>query len=179
MMNPRNFCRLPGFAMLVTISLVGTACPAIGDEIALADCPAAVQKTFEREANGAKLEDIEKETEDGKTIYEAGVTLDEKEYEIVVAEDGTLLEKILEDEEDEDDGDDEEEVEIKLSDCPAAVQKTLKREANRADIDALDKETKDGEAIYEADVKFDGKNYEIRIAEDGILISKALDAEDE
>ena len=62
---------------------------------------------------------------------------------------------------------------------PAAVQKTFKREANGADIDVVDKETNDGKAVYEVDVKIDGKNYEIRVAEDGILISKALDEEGE
>ena len=68
---------------------------------------------------------------------------------------------------------------MKLSDCPAAVQKTLKREANGIGIEVVDKETKGGKATYEIDVKIDGKNYEIRIGEDGILISKALDKEEE
>jgi uncharacterized membrane protein YkoI len=68
---------------------------------------------------------------------------------------------------------------VKLAECPAAVQKTLKREANGADINVVDKETKDGKAVYEVDVKIGGKNFEIRVAGDGILISKALDEEDE
>ena len=68
-----------------------------------ADVPLAVRKTFEKEAPGVKIEEVEKETEDGKTTYEAEVTIDGKNYEIEVAEDGTLLEK------EEDDDDDEEE----------------------------------------------------------------------
>jgi uncharacterized membrane protein YkoI len=173
MMNPRKFGWLLGCAVTAMFLTACTSASASGDEIKLSDCPAAVQKTFQREANGAKIEEVEKETEDGDTIYEAEVTIDGKEYEITVAEDGTLLQKAL----DEDDEDDE--VEVKLSDCPAAVQKTLKREANGADIEVVDKETKDGRTIYEVDVTIDGKNYEIRVAEDGILISKALDEEDE
>jgi hypothetical protein len=43
----------------------------------------------------------------------------------------------------------------------------------------VDKETKDGKATYEVDVKIDAKNYENWVAEDGLLISKALDEEDE
>ena len=43
----------------------------------------------------------------------------------------------------------------------------------------MDKEIKDGKTVYEVDVKIDGKNYEIKVAMDGILISKALDEEDE
>ncbi len=176
-MNLRHFGILFGLAVLITILLAGTSAPAIGDEVLLSDCPAAVQKTFQREANGADLEEVEKDTDDGETIYEAGVTIDGKEYEIVVAEDGTLLQKALEDEEDKRDG--AEKVGVKLSDCPAAVQETLKREANGTDFDAVDKETKDGKVVYEADVKIDGKTYEIRVAEDGILISKVLNEENE
>ena len=170
---------MSGIATMVTLSLAWTSASANGDEIKLSECPAAVQKTFEREANGAKIDEVEKEIEDGKTTYEAHVIIDGKEYEITVAEDGTLLEKALEEDDDENDDREGETVEIKMADCPAAVQKTLKREANGADIEFVDKETKDGKTIYEVDVKIDAKNYEIRVGKDGILISKALDEEDE
>ena len=90
-----------------------------------------------------------------------------------------MLDKALEGNDDEDDVKKGEEVEVKLADCPPTVQKTLKREANGSDIEVVDKETKNGKAIYEVDVKIEGKNYEIRVTEDGILISKALDEEDE
>ena len=75
--------------------------------IELSDCPKAVQKTLKREANGSELEEITKEEEDGKTVYEAEVEIDGKDYEIEVAEDGTLLSKELEDEEDEEGDDDD------------------------------------------------------------------------
>ena len=178
MMNSRNVGWWLGFATMAMVLLLWTSGLATAEELKLSDCPNAVQKTLKREANGAKINEVKKEIEDGETTYEADVTIDGKEYEIVVSEDGTLLEKALEDDE-EDDGKESEEVEMKLADCPAAVQKTFKREANEADIDVVDKETKDGKVIYEVDVKIDGKNYEIRVAEDGILISKALDEEDE
>ena len=177
MMSPRTFGWKLGLATAAIFSLICASASALGDELKLSDCPSAVQKTLKREANGAKIDTLEKEVEDGKTFYEADVTIDGKDYEIAVAEDGTLLEKALEDEEDDDEEGDT--VEVELADCPKAVQKTLKREANGASIDAVDKGTKDGKAVFEVDVKIDGKNYEIRVAEDGILISKALDEEDE
>ena len=178
MMDQRTFAWSAGFAVLM-MCLICTAAPAQSTELKLSDCPTAVQKTLKQEANGAKIDEVEKEIEDGETTYEADVTIDEKEYEITVAADGTLLEKALADSDDEDDGDEDDEVEIKLSDCPAVVQKTLKREAHGAEIDAVDKSVKDGKAFYEVDVKIDGKNYEIRVSEEGTLIWKALDEEDE
>ena len=73
----------------------------------------------------------------------------------------------------------ENEVVMKLADCPAAVQKTLKREADGATIDKVDKMSKEGRNLYEIDVKIDGKNYEVIVTEEGLLLSKELDEEDE
>ena len=72
-------------------------------KVRLEDCPKAVQKTLKRESQGGKIEEIVKETEDGKVVYEAEVEIDGKEYEIEVAEDGTLLSKVLEDDDEDDD----------------------------------------------------------------------------
>ena len=79
-------------------------------------------------------------------------------------------------EKDEKEGD---EVKVKIDQVPAVVRKTLDEESHNAKIDSVDKETDDGKTIYEADVKLNDKNYEIKVAEDGTLISKKLDMEDE
>lgn len=63
--------------------------------------PAAVKATLTKEAGDGKIGDIDKENEDGKSQYEADVTVGDKEYEIKIAEDGTLLSKKLEKPEDE------------------------------------------------------------------------------
>lgn len=170
--------KLGGLVVLVAMSMIASTLDAAEEKevkVKLADCPAAVQKTLQREANGGTINEVDKELDDGKTIYEVDVKIDGKNYELTVAENGTLLGKVL----DEDEEEEEKEEKLKLSDCPEAVQKTLKREANSATIDAVDKETEDGKTVYETDVKIDGKNYEIKVAADGTLISKTLDDEDE
>jgi len=75
----------------------------------------------------------------------------------------------------------EEENEVKMAfkDVPAAVQKTIQREAMGAAVATVDKEKDGGKTVYEADAKIDGHNYEIRVGEDGLLLKKALDEEDE
>lgn len=73
----------------------------------------------------------------------------------------------------------ENEIKMKFADIPAAVQKILSDAANGSKIETVDKETVKGKVVYEADVVIDGKNYEIKVAEDGKLISKELDTEDE
>jgi hypothetical protein len=71
------------------------------------------------------------------------------------------------------------EVKVKIADVPEAVRKTLARESDNAKIDEVDKETDEGKTIYEADVKMNNHNYEIKVATDGTLISKKLDEGDE
>ena len=63
--------------------------------------PPAVRKTVEAQAAGNKIEEIEREISAGKTTYEAEVTVNGKEHEIIVAEDGTLISN-QEDKEDKD-----------------------------------------------------------------------------
>ena len=78
----------------------------------------------------------------------------------------------------EDEKDEGKEQKIKFSEVPAAAQKTITDEAKGAVIETVDKEDHDGKVIYEADAKINDKNYEIKVAEDGTLISKKLDNEE-
>ena len=73
---------------------------------------------------------------------------------------------------------DEKEVKMTLDQVPAAVKATLLKEAGDAKIGNVDKVTDDGKTIYETDIKVGGKEFEIKVAEDGKLISKKLE-EDE
>jgi len=73
----------------------------------------------------------------------------------------------------------ENEVKVAFKDVPAAVQKTIQREAFGATIDSVEKEKHDGKTVYEADANIDGHNYEIKVGEDGLLLKKKLDDEDE
>ena len=75
-----------------------------GDEvrIPLDQVPAAVMATFRAEANGGEITEVEMETEHGRTTYEEEVNIGGKVWSIEVAQDGTLLEKEVEDGKDED-----------------------------------------------------------------------------
>ncbi len=70
---------------------------------------------------------------------------------------------------------------VKLEDCPAAIQKTIKDNAGDGKIVEVEKESrKDGTVVYEAEVKkSDGKTVDIKVAEDGTLIEVEDDDEDD
>ncbi|HUW20972.1 MAG TPA: PepSY-like domain-containing protein [Sedimentisphaerales bacterium] len=72
------------------------------EKLSIDQVPAAVKSTIVKEAAGGTIKEIETETEDGKTIYEAEVIINGQEVEIKVAADGTLLSKKAEDDDDDD-----------------------------------------------------------------------------
>ena|SRR2546421_2949275 len=69
------------------------------------------------------------------------------------------------------------ETKMSFNQIPAAAQKTLSEEAKGNKIDTVDKESKHGKTIYEADVVISGTNYEIKVDEAGQLLSKKIDNE--
>jgi hypothetical protein len=129
-------------------------------------CPAAVQASFRSEAFGEKVDAVGRDMKYGVTIYQTVVAHKGKSYEIVVAEDGTLVEKDLVIDDDE----------IKFSDCPAAVRAALHEHAKGGEIGDITRSTGIGQHTFEAEVKIKAKVYLIEVAESGLLISKSLEA---
>ena len=157
----------------------------MGDDITVSidAVPAAVKATILAQAQGNAIREIEMETENGQTVYEAEVIIDGQETDILVAADGTLLGTEVDDEADDDDDEDEDEEEqdvlMSLEELPEAVRATLLKEAPNAEIKELEKETEDGRTQYAADVVIDGQLFDIEIAPDGTLLQKEVEDENE
>lgn len=132
------------------------------EEVPFAKCPAAVQTTFRHESKDAKIETVDKDVKHGTVVYQAAVAIGGRDYLLVVAQDGTLVEKTLVVEEDD----------VALTDCPAATQKTLHAEARGGSIGAITRSTGIVGHVYEAEVTLGAKLYVVEVAENGMLISK-------
>jgi hypothetical protein len=136
------------------------------EEIPLDQCPAVVQATFRTEAYGEKVDAVARDIKYGLTVYQTAVDHKGKTYEIVVAEDGTLVEKVLVIEDEE----------VKLADCPAAVRTALHEHAKGGEIGDITRSTGIGQHTFEAEVKMKDRVYLIEVTESGLLISKSLEA---
>jgi hypothetical protein len=147
-----------------------------GDEqkIELKDAPQAVQDALKKEMKDGKLESIDKQTEDGKTIYEADAMIDGKSREIRIDAEGKVISNKLD--EDQDAEKEKDEQKVSLDQVPAAVKATFAKESDGAEVKEVEKETEDGKAAYETTVSIKGKEYEIKVAEDGTLLKKKLEA---
>ena len=102
------------FALLAVamIGLAGAGCESLGmrhqngekeTPVTMDQLPDGVKATLMKEAGSGKIEEIEKMTVRGKTVYEADVVADGKKWEITVREDGQLLKKELDEEADAED----------------------------------------------------------------------------
>lgn len=138
-----------------------------GDRVPLERVPARVKAVLQREAAGATIQAVEREEEDGEIHYKASVTLDGRNYEIEVTEEGVLVEKELEA--------GEEEEEVSLAALPPAVRATITREASGGTIQEIEKKTHAAWTTYEVDLELDGRAYEMLVAPGGTLIRKALE----
>lgn len=145
------------------------------EKVSAEQLPQAVRAAIEKE--GGKLGEIEKEDEDGKVVYEADLEKDGKEFELKVAEDGTVLSREAEAEDEDEDEKDEKEVKVSAEQLPPAVKAALEKEG--AKLDDVEKEEEGGKVVYEADAEKDGKELEIKVAEDGTVISREAEDEEE
>jgi hypothetical protein len=79
-------------AVVLGVALIGCK----GNEVktSMAEVPASVRATLEKESKGGKVTEVEKETKNGKTVYSADITgADGKKWDVVVGEDGKMISK--------------------------------------------------------------------------------------
>lgn len=124
---------------------------------------------------------------EAKTTYEISAIIDGKEVEITLAPNGTILKQEMKDAEeegchkegkkdkDDDEDEEEDEQEVSFDQLPAAVQSALTAAAEGGKIKEI--ELEDG--IYEADVLINGQETEIKIAPDGKVLAKKIEADDD
>jgi hypothetical protein len=136
------------------------------EEVPLERCPALVQATLRHEAFGQRIGSVGKDMKYGVPIYQTVVPYRGHSYQIVVGEDGILVEKVLiiEDEE------------VELEKCPTAVQTALREHSDGGKIGQITRSTGIGKHTFEAEVEIKTKVYLIEVAESGFLIAKSLEA---
>lgn len=79
-----------GFATMIAASAPAQA----GEKMSLDQVPTAVRDTIKKQVADGKIDKIEKDTEDGRVVYEVDYkTREGKDFDLTIGQDGTLLEK--------------------------------------------------------------------------------------
>jgi uncharacterized membrane protein YkoI len=140
--------------------------------------PAAVKKVVAKEfPAGAKV----KYERVMIVVYEVEGKVNGKEKEILILPTGKIhgREEGDDDNDDDDDDGEENEVDVTLDQVPAAVKATILAEAKGVSIKEIERESKKGKAVYEAEWMEDGKEIEIKVSSDGKLLKREIEEEDD
>ena len=124
------------------------------------DLPPAVEKTVVANTQGAIIRGFNQEKENGKTYYEAELTVNGHTKDILIDPTGTIVEV---------------EEQVDLASLPAAVQSGLHAKAGAGKLGKVESITKHDKLVaYEAKVTTNGKRSEIQVGPGG----KPLDHEE-
>ena len=144
--------------------LTAGAFAARADKVPMAQVPDAVQRAIKAQAQGENVQDVERETKDGRSVYEAEFKRDGINRRVKFAEDGTVVPSrdvtsVF-----------KSSPTVSMSELPPAVQKTVREQQAGRTVADVDKETWNGQTVYEVEFKEQGPNSRLHIAADGTLV---------
>ncbi|MBA3708422.1 MAG: PepSY-like domain-containing protein [Planctomycetes bacterium] len=143
----------------------------------LENVPGKVKEALLKESQGREIRDVDKETIDGRVVYQAKIQRDGKDLKLTVDEDGKVVarndgakddDKVHDDKVHDDHGDHHE---LSVNDLPAKVKASLTAAAGAAQIVDIDRDTDNGRTVYKARIKQDGLDRHLTIGEDGTIVS--------
>lgn len=143
----------------------------------LSDTPAAVQAAIKRTVSNAEVQDVDRETRDGRVVYDVEIKQEGLNRHLVFAADGTLISDSNVNRESRGIGQRVRETvglgredQLTLEQTPAAVQKTIREQANVGSLKPIKRETRDGRVQYDVEYERDGKNLRLTIGDDGTIL---------
>jgi len=145
------------FGLLIAVILMAGASQ--GKDISLSEVPAAVRATIERELKDAEIDDLERDRDDGKIVYEIDAKGDnDNDIKLKIAEDGTVLEL---------------EKEMNGEKLPAVILEAVKKSVGEIYIDDVEKRVRKGrETFYRIRGDTDDLEIELKVGEDGTILDK-------
>ena len=151
------FQALKSLGVVLVFAVALNGCAMFSKEVKLEDVPPAAQAVIQSHTSGGTVEEISCEKENGKHFYKVEYKKDGREFELQVDNEGHVLEI---------------EESMKMEDLPPAVQETVKTESAGGEIKELVLETEAGKTFYEVEFEKNGKEHEVKIAEDGTVLER-------
>ena len=121
----------------------------------LSETPEAVQKTVRAEVGSGKLLEIEKNTEEGKLVYDVKMDKDGRTRNFTVSDGGDLIN-----------------MEVFLNEAPAVVQQTIQSQLRGGQLADIYRTTDEGDVVYEVEITKGGKSRSLTVDSNGVLFSE-------
>jgi len=143
-----------------SVAVFGINAVAQEQKIKRSELPAAVEKTVAAQSQGAVVRGFSREKENGQTYYEAEMTVNGHNKDVLIDETGQIVEI---------------EEQVAIDSLPSGVKEGLQAKAGDGKILKVESITKHDKLVaYEAHVNTAGKKSEVQVGPDG----KALDHEE-
>ncbi len=139
-------------ACLVSVSVDGFA-----KDISFDEVPEAIQKIALNEIGDVPIRDVDREKEDGETVYDIEAKDDRIDIELEIAADGTLREKNVTEE-------------IDFSELPIPVQDTVRQQVGALKINDVERKTRLGMSIVGNSLQTETTYYDVEAEEFGVEI---------
>ena len=156
---PLTFCALAACCALGT----ALAADEKGSGKLTIDIPAEVQATIDKEKGDGKVHDFKRVNESDGTSYVVGLVIDGTHYSLQLDAGGRVMRKELDEVQPEGQP-------VTLDTLPAAVKKTLLREARGAEFKEID--VTEAKKTYSVEVTYDGRKFRIEVDAAGKLVRK-------
>jgi uncharacterized membrane protein YkoI len=141
--------------MAATVLLPCTAAIAAEVKVKMSDLPPAVQGAVKAQSKGATVRGLTKETENGKTEYEAELTVNGRNRDVSFDASGNVIS--VEDE-------------VPLASVPNAARVAIQKAMEGGTLRKVELVKENGKTFYEATIRKAGKSSEIQVDPNGALI---------
>ena len=138
------------------ILLPYTAAIAAEVKVKMSDLPPAVQNAVKEQSKGATIRGLSKETEKGKTEYEAELTLNGRNRDVSFDAAGNVISV---------------EEEVSLSSVPDAARAAIQKAAAGGSLGKVEQVKENGKLFYETTIRKGGKSSEIQVDPSGVLVN--------
>jgi hypothetical protein len=149
-MQARYLLRVTALVSMVALFSLAEASE---KKITRAQLPPAVAKTLDEHSRGATVKGLSAETSEGKTVFEAELSVDGHATDILIDGQGNIIEL---------------EEEVAFASLPPAVKDGLTRAAGKGTLEKVESLTKKGTLVaYEAVVRDGTRTREVQVGPDG------------
>lgn len=126
-------------------------------KIKRSELPPAVEKTVVEQSTGTTIQGFNQEKENGQTFYEAEMLVNGHSKDVLIDENGVIVEI---------------EEQVELDKLDTAVKSGLRSKAGSGTIVKVESLTKKGKLVaYEAQVRKNGKRSEVQVGPDGASLN--------
>lgn len=143
------------FLQVAVVIATATFAAASEKPVKMSDLPSNVRQAIERVTKGATVRGLSKETERGKTYYEAETIVNGRHRDLLFDEAGNTAEI---------------EEQISLDSIPAPAKRAIEQHAAGGKVLKVEAVTAGKRTNYEAEIQKAGKKSELKVSADGRVV---------